>query len=230
MHTTDRGRWLALVTLCLAGLMIVLDTTIVNIALPAIRGDLGFTETGLVWVVNAYTLTFSGCLLLGGRLGDFFGKRRLFLAGLTLFTLASAACGLAESREALVIARALQGVGGAATNAIAFSLIVNLFPVEHERARAMGFFGFVMAGGGSVGLLLGGILAAWHWHWIFLINLPIGLLVAILALRLLPPDGPPTHTGRVDAAGAIAVTSALMLGVYAIIGGNDAGWTSPTTL
>lgn len=130
MALSDRGRWLALITLCLAGLMIVLDTTIVNIALPAIRDDLGFTETGLVWVVNAYTLTFSGCLLLGGRLGDFFGKRRLFLAGLIVFTLASAACGFASTSTELVAARALQGIGGAVTNAIAFSLIVNLFPVE----------------------------------------------------------------------------------------------------
>jgi EmrB/QacA subfamily drug resistance transporter len=210
--------------------MIVLDTTIVNIALPAIRGDLGFSETGLVWVVNAYTLTFSGCLLLGGRLGDFFGKRKLFLIGLVLFTLASVACGLARSPEALVVARAIQGIGGAVTDAIAFSLIINLFPEEGERAKAMGFFGFVMAGGGSVGLFLGGILTSLHWHWIFLINLPIGVLVAVLALRLLPNDSASAHHGRIDIAGAATITAALMVGVYAIIGGNEAGWTSFRTL
>jgi len=175
---SGRGRWLALVVLCLGVLMIVLDTTIVNVALPSIRADLGFTETSLVWVVNAYMLTFGGCLLLGGRLGDLFGHRRLFLAGITLFTLASLACGLARSQEWLIAARAVQGLGGAVVNAVSLSLIMTLFTEPTGRAKAMGVFGFVCSAGGSIGVLLGGILtSALNWHWIFLVNLPIGFVV-----------------------------------------------------
>ncbi|MFL6654141.1 MAG: MFS transporter, partial [Sulfurifustis sp.] len=151
-------RWLALMILCLGDLMIVLDTTIVNVALPSIRADLGFSQTSLVWVVNAYMLTFGGFLLLGGRLGDFYGHRRLFLLGIALFTAASAACGLANSQALLIGARAIQGLGGAVVSAVALSLIMNLFTEPTERAKAMGFFGFVMAGGGSIGVLLGGLL------------------------------------------------------------------------
>src|SRR5438105_1819076 len=180
------GRWLALAVLCLGSLMIVLDVTIVNVALPSIRGDLGFSQTSLAWVVNAYVLTYGGFLLLGGRLGDLFGHRRLFLAGITLFTLASLACGLSTTKGLLVGARSVQGIGGAVASAVALSLMMNLFTEPGERAKAMGVFGFVASGGGSIGVLLGGILTdSLNWHWIFLVNLPIGILVVLLALRLL---------------------------------------------
>jgi EmrB/QacA subfamily drug resistance transporter len=213
-----RTRWLALYTLCLASLMIVLDTTIVNVALPSIRDDLGFSQTSLAWVVNAYVLTYAGLLLLGGRLGDLFGHRRLFLAGVALFTLASLACGLATSQAMLVSARAVQGVGGAVASAVSLSLMMNLFTDAGERAKAMGVFGFVAAGGGSLGVLLGGILTdTLDWHWIFLVNLPIGVLVSVLALRLLPTGT--RGTARLDIAGALTVTAALMLAVYAIVNG-----------
>ena len=182
-----RKRWFALVVLCMGSLMIVLDTTIVNVALPSIREDLGFSQTSLAWVVNAYLLTFGGFLLLGGRLGDLYGPRRLFLAGITLFTLASLACGLATSQGMLVTARAVQGLGGAVASAVSLSLMLNLFTEPAERAKAMGVFGFVAAGGGSIGVLLGGILTdRLDWHWIFLVNLPIGIAVILLSLRLLP--------------------------------------------
>src|SRR5947208_11315837 len=165
MSIGDRTRWFALIVLCLGALMIVLDTTIVNVALPSIRASLGFSETSLAWVVNAYLLTFGGFLLLGGRLGDLFGQRRLFLIGITLFTLASLACGLATTQGFLVGARAIQGLGGAVVSAVSLSLIMNLFPESAERAKAMGFFGFVAAGGGSIGVLLGGVLTnVLNWH------------------------------------------------------------------
>ena len=171
-----RTRWLALYVLCAASLMIVLDVTIVGVALPSIREDLGFSETSLAWVVNAYLLTYGGFLLLGGRLGDLFGHRRLFLIGITLFTLASLACGLATSQEALVVGRGVQGLGGAIASAVSLSLMVNLFTEPGERAKAMGIFGFVASGGGSIGVLLGGILTdVLNWHWIFLVNFPIGV-------------------------------------------------------
>ena len=154
----DRKRWISLIVLCLGVLMIVLDSTIVNVALPSIRADLGFTETSLVWVVNAYLLTFGGCLLLGGRLGDLFGQRRIFLLGIVLFTLASLACGLAATQALLVLARALQGIGGAVVSAVSLSLIMTMFTAQQERAQAMGIYGFVCAAGGSIGVLLGGVL------------------------------------------------------------------------
>src|SRR5712691_8654979 len=180
-------RWLALIVLCLGSLMIVLDTTIVNVALPSIRTDLGFSQTSLAWVVNAYLLTFGGFLLLGGRLGDLFGHRRLFVSGITLFTLASLACGLSTTQGFLVAARAVQGIGGAVASAVALSLMMTLFTEPAERAKAMGIFGFVASGGGSIGVLLGGILTdSLDWHWIFLVNLPIGVLVVLLSLKLLP--------------------------------------------
>src|SRR5438477_12922524 len=167
--TDSRTRWLALYVLCLGSLMIVLDVTIVNVALPSIRADLGFSQTSLAWVVNAYLLTFGGFLLLGGRLGDLYGHRRLFLAGITLFTLASLCCGLSTTQTMLVSARAVQGLGGAVASAVSLSLMVNLFTEPAERAKAMGIFGFVAAGGGSIGVLLGGILTgSLNWHWIFL--------------------------------------------------------------
>jgi EmrB/QacA subfamily drug resistance transporter len=229
--TDATKRWLALIVLCLGDLMIVLDTTIVNVALPSIRADLGFSQTSLVWVVNAYMLTFGGFLLLGGRLGDLYGHRRLFLLGIVLFTLASLACGLANSQGLLVAARAVQGLGGAVVSAVALSLIMNLFTEPAERAKAMGFFGFVMAGGGSIGVLLGGVLTdAFDWHWIFLVNLPIGAVVFALCLALLPASRGQAAGARLDIAGAITVTLSLMLAVYAVVNGNETGWTSLQTL
>ncbi len=228
--SSSRHRWLALVVLCLGELMIVLDSTIVNVALPSIRTDLGFGETELVWVVNAYMLTFGGCLLLGGRLGDLYGHRRVFLAGLAFFTLASLVCGLAQSKGVLVAARAIQGLGGAVVSAVALSLIMNLFSETNERARAMGVYGFVCAGGGSIGVLLGGLLTSVSWHWIFLVNLPIGVAVYVASLRLLAPSPASATRQRLDVAGAVTVTLSLMLAVYGVVGGNEAGWSSPQTL
>jgi EmrB/QacA subfamily drug resistance transporter len=225
------ARWLALIVLCLGSLMIVLDTTIVNVALPSIRTDLGFSETSLAWVVNAYLLTFGGFLLLGGRLGDLYGHRRLFLIGIALFTLASLTCGLATTKGFLVTARAIQGLGGAIASAVSLSLIMTLFTEVGDRAKAMGVFGFVAAGGGTIGVLLGGILTdSLNWHWIFLVNIPIGILVYILSLRLLPAAHGAAADRRIDVAGAVTVTTALMLAVYAIVNGNQKGWTSGQTL
>jgi len=231
MFESSRKRWLALIVLCLGDLMIVVDMTIVNVALPSIREDLAFTETSLVWVVNAYMLTYGGFLLLGGRLGDLYGQRRLFLLGTTLFTLASLACGLAGSQGLLVVARAVQGLGGAVVSAIALSLIMNLFTEPVERAKAMGIYGFVMAGGGSVGALLGGLLTdALSWHWVFLVNIPIGVAVYALTLILLRESRAPAGTARLDVGGAVTVTASLLLAVYAVVNGNQAGWTSAQTL
>ena len=227
---TPRQRWLALIVLCLGVLMIVLDTTIVNVALPSIREDLRFTETSLVWVVNAYMLTFGGFLLLGGRLGDLWGHRRVFLGGIVLFTIASLACGVAGSQTVLIAARAVQGLGGAVVSAVALSLIMNLFTEPAERAKAMGVYGFVCAGGGSIGVLLGGLLtSAFSWHWIFLVNLPIGVAVYALCLRLIQP-GQGITGQKLDIAGAVTVTLSLMLAVYGVVNGNEAGWMSAQTL
>ena len=227
----SRTRWLALYVLCLGDLMIVLDVTIVGVALPSIREDLGFSETSLAWVVNAYILTFGGFLLLGGRLGDLFGHRRLFLIGTALFTLASLACGLANSQELLMGARAVQGLGAAVVSAVALSLMMTLFTEPADRAKAMGVFGFVASGGGSIGVLLGGILTdVLNWHWIFLVNVPVGVLVVALTLKLVPESTRVTFTGRLDVAGAVTVTASLMLAVYAIVNGNQEGWTSAQTL
>ena len=226
-----RKRWVALIVLCLGELMIVLDTTIVNVALPSIREALLFTETSLVWVVNAYMLTYGGFLLLGGRLGDLYGQRRLFLLGIVLFTLASLACGVSTSQGLLVVARAVQGLGGAVVSAIALSLIMNLFSEPADRAKAMGIFGFVCAGGGSIGVLLGGLLtSALSWHWIFLVNLPIGAAVYALTVVLLRETRAPAAAARLDVGGAVTVTTSLMLAVYAVVNGNEAGWTSTQTL
>jgi EmrB/QacA subfamily drug resistance transporter len=231
MTLDSRTRWLALLVLCLGDVMIVLDTTIVNVALPSIREDLGFSETSLAWVVNAYVLTFGGFLLLGGRLGDLFGYRRLFMIGIAFFTLASLACGLATSQGVLVAARAIQGLGGAVVAAVALSLIMILFTEPADRAKAMGIFGFVLSGGGSAGVLLGGVLTdTLDWHWIFLVNIPIGVLVLLLSFKLLPGGAGQAAGARLDVAGAVTVTAALMLAVYAIVNGNEAGWTSGQTL
>lgn len=227
----DRKRWLALYVLCTGVLMIVLDTTIVTVALPSIQADLGFSGTSLVWVLNAYMLTFGGLLLLGGRLGDLYGQRRLFLLGLILFTAASLACGVANSQLTLVVARAVQGVGGAVVTAVAMALIMGLFTEAGDRAKAMGIYGFVCAAGGSIGEVLGGVLTdAFGWNSIFLINLPIGIGVYAYCRSLLPADKPATGPRRLDLAGALTVTIGLMLAVYAIVNGNAAGWTSGATL
>jgi EmrB/QacA subfamily drug resistance transporter len=228
---STRARWLALIIVCLGDLMIVLDVTIVGVALPSIREDLGFSESSLAWVANAYLLTFGGFLLLAGRLGDLFGHRRLFVLGIALFTTASLACGLATSQGMLIGARAVQGLGGAVVSAVALSLIVTLFTEPAERAKAMGVFGFVAAGGGTIGVLLGGILTdTLSWHWIFLVNVPIGIAVFALALAVLPGGRGEAAEGRLDVAGALTVTAALMLAVYAIVNGNEVGWTSARTL
>ena len=227
----NRTRWLALYVLCLATLMIVLDVTIVNVALPSIRTDLGFSVTSLAWVVNAYLLTYGGCLLLGGRLGDLFGHRRLFIGGIAVFTLSSLACGVSTTKGELIVARAVQGVGGAVASAVSLSLMLTLFQEPRERAKAMGIFGFVASGGGSIGVLLGGLLTgSLNWHWIFLVNVPIGVLVVALTLRLLPPARTAAATGRLDIGGAITVTASLMLAVYGIVNGNQYGWTSARTV
>jgi len=224
-------RWLALYILCLGVLMIVLDSTIVNVALPSIREDLRFSETSLVWVVNAYLLTFGGFLLLGGRLGDLFGHRRVFLLGLAVFTVASLACGIATTQVMLIASRAVQGLGGAVVSAVALSLIMNVFPEPAERAKAMGIYGFVCSGGGSIGVLLGGVLTSTlNWHWIFLVNVPIGIAVYWLCRALLPAGRGLANAPKLDVAGAVTVTVALMLAVYAIVNGNEKGWSSATTL
>jgi EmrB/QacA subfamily drug resistance transporter len=231
MTLDNRRRWIALVVLCLGDLMIVLDATIVNVALPTIREDLGFSQTSLAWVVNAYLLTFGGFLLLAGRLGDLYGHRRLFLIGIALFTTASLACGLSTSQGMLVVARTVQGFGGAIVSAVALSLIMTLFTEPGDRAKAMGVFGFVAAGGGTIGVLLGGVLTdLLSWHWIFLVNIPVGIAVYCLCVVLLPKGHGQEGEGRLDVAGAVTVTSALMLAVYAIVNGNGNGWTSVETL
>ena len=231
MTMDSRTRWLALYVLCLGVLMIVLDATIVNVALPSIRTDLGFSQTSLAWVVNAYLLTFGGFLLLGGRLGDIYGHRRLFLAGITLFTLASLGCGLANSQGLLIGARAIQGFGGAVVSAVGLSLVMNLFPEPADRAKAMGVYGFVASGGGTIGVLLGGVLTdKLDWHWIFLVNLPVGIAVVALCFALLPAGRGQAVTTRLDIAGAVTVTASLMLAVYAVVNGNQAGWASVQTL
>jgi EmrB/QacA subfamily drug resistance transporter len=231
MALDTRTRWLALYVLCLGSLMVVLDSTVVTVALPSIREDLGFSQTSLAWVANAYMLTFGGFLLLGGRLGDLYGARRLFLGGIVLFTVASAACGLATTQTMLVTARAVQGLGGAVASAVSLSLMMTLFTEPRDRAKAMGVFGFVASGGGTLGVLLGGVLTdTLDWHWIFLINLPLGVLVTALSLKLLPGGRAHQTTQRLDILGAITVTSALVVAVYAIVNGNDAGWTSTRTL
>jgi EmrB/QacA subfamily drug resistance transporter len=228
---TYKGRWLALIIVCLGYLMIVLDVTIVGVALPSIRADLQFSQSSLAWVANGYLLTFGGFLLLAGRLADLFGHRRLFLIGITVFTLASLGCGLATSQPMLIGFRALQGLGGAVVSAAALSLTATLFTAPAERAKAMGVFGFVAAGGGSLGVLLGGVLTnALSWHWIFLVNVPIGVAVVAIARKFLLGSAVTTSSRRVDVGGAVAVTSSLILAVYAIVNGNQAGWTSAQTL
>ena len=230
MSTGSRTRWVALAVVCTGSLMNVLDTTIVGVALPAIRHDLGFSQASLAWVVNAYLLAFGGFLLLGGRLGDLLGHRRLFTAAISVFTLASLACGLATGEGMLLAARAVQGLGGAVASAVALSLVVSLFPEPGERAKAMGVYGLVSAGGGSIGVLAGGILTGLlTWHWIFLVNVPIGAAVLLASLRVLPAPAARAGRGRLDMPGAVLVTAAVMLALYAITGASQVGWASART-
>jgi EmrB/QacA subfamily drug resistance transporter len=227
----DRSRWIALVVLCAGFLMIILDGTIVNVALPSMQDDLGFSQANLAWVVNAYLIAFGGLLLLAGRLGDLIGRRRIFLVGLTVFTTASLLCGLASSQEVLIGARFLQGLGGALTSAVILGMIVTMFPEPRERAKAIGIYSFVASAGASIGLLAGGVLTQGiNWHWIFFVNIPIGIATAVFALRLLAHDEGVGLRQGADALGAFLVTAALMLGVYTIVEAGGYGWTSLHTL
>jgi EmrB/QacA subfamily drug resistance transporter len=228
----DRKRWLALYVLCTGVLMIVLDVTVVNVALPSIQTDLGFSGSGLAWVVNAYLIAFGGLLLLAGRIGDIVGHKRVFLGGLVVFTLASLVCGLSHSQTVLVVARFVQGAGGAATSAVVLGMIVTMFPEKGEQARAIGVYGFVASAGGSVGLLAGGVLTqAIDWHWIFFINVPIGLLTGFFALRLLDDMRMAGAGQGADLPGAALIVASLMLGVYTIVSpAAQKGWGSATTL
>src|SRR3954452_7044000 len=215
----DRRRWAALIVLCTGMLMIVLDLTVVNVALSAIQADLGFSDAGLAWVVNAYMIAFGGLLLFAGRLGDLLGRRRVFLAGLATFSLASLGCGLAQDEVVLVVARFGQGGGGALTSAVILGMIVTMFPEPKEQARAIGAFAFVASAGGAVGLLAGGVLTQTiNWHWIFFVNIPIGLLTGLAALRLIEDERGVGLGAGTDVVGAVLITAALMLGVYAIVG------------
>ena len=211
--------------------MIILDQTIVNVALPSIQNDLGFSQSSLAWVVNAYLIAFGGLLLLSGRLGDLIGRRRIFLIGIAVFTIASLVCGIAQSQEVLIGARFVQGAGGALTSAVILGMIVTMFPKPGEQARAIGIYSFVAAGGASLGLLLGGVLTeAINWHWIFFVNLPIGIATAVLARRLLDHDPGIGFERGADAPGALLLVGALMLGVYTIVQSSNNGWGSARTL
>jgi EmrB/QacA subfamily drug resistance transporter len=227
----DRRRWLALYTLCVGMLMIVLDATIVNVALPSIQEDLGFSQSSLAWLVNAYLIAFGGLLLLAGRLGDLIGQRRVFLIGLAVFTSASLLCALAQSQEVLIVARFVQGVGGALTSAVILGMIVTMFPEPREQAKAIGVYGFVASAGGSIGLLAGGALTeALNWHWIFFVNLPVGAATAFFATRLIDARPGLGLKAGADIPGASLLTAGLMLGVYTILEVGDRGWGSSETL
>jgi EmrB/QacA subfamily drug resistance transporter len=229
---TDRNRWIALYVLCTGMLMIVLDVTVVNVALPTIQKDLGFSQSTLAWVVNAYLISFGGLLLLAGRFGDILGRRDVFLAGLTVFTVASVLCGVSQSQGLLVAARFIQGVGGAMTSAVILGMIVTMFPEPRDQAKAIGAYGFVASAGGSVGLLAGGVLTqSINWHWIFFINIPIGIVTAVLATRLIERDKGIGMGDGADIPGAVLITSSLMLGVYTIVKpAAEHGWGSSRTL
>ncbi|GGQ87606.1 DHA2 family efflux MFS transporter permease subunit [Couchioplanes azureus] len=226
-----RSRWAALAVLCAGFLMIILDQTIVTVALPSIQADLAFPAADLTWVVNAYLIPFGGLLLLAGRIGDLVGRRRVFLTGIAVFVLASLWCGLATDRTMLIVARFVQGAGGAITSAVILGMIVTLFPDPRELGRAIGVYSFVGAGGASAGLLLGGVLTeALSWHWIFFVNVPLGALVVLAGLRSLADDRGPGLRHGADATGAVLVTGALMIGSYAIVGATDRGLGSGHTL
>jgi EmrB/QacA subfamily drug resistance transporter len=227
----ERTRWAALIVLCTGMLMIILDSAIVNVALPWIQRDLGFSQATLVWVVNGYLITFGGLLLLAGRLGDLVGRRRIFLIGMAVFTTASLLCGIAGSQATLVGARFLQGAGGALTSSVILGIIVTMFREPAEQAKAIGVFSFVAAGGASLGLLFGGILTqALNWHWIFFVNVPIGIATFVLARRLVPHEKGIGLEHGADVPGSALVTGALMLGVYTLLEAPRHGWASTRTL
>ena len=232
LNMTDRTRWIALYVLCAGVLMIVLDVTVVNVALPSIQNDLGFSQAGLAWVVNAYLISFGGLLLLAGRFGDILGRKRIFMYGLTLFVAASALCGLSNSQGLLVGARFVQGIAGAMTSAVVLGMIVTMFPTPREQAKAIGVYGFVASAGGSVGLLAGGVLTqAINWHWIFFINIPIGIATGVLASRLIENDKGIGFKNGADTPGAVLITTSLMVGVYTIVKpAAEDGWGSSKTL
>ncbi len=229
---TDKRRWISLYVLCMGMLMIVLDATVVNVALPAIQDDLGFTQSGLAWVVNAYLISFGGLLLLAGRLGDLVSRKGMFLAGLAVFTVASLLCGLAQSQVLLVAARFVQGAGGAMTSAVILGMIVTMFPEPREQAKAIGVFAFVASAGGAVGLLVGGVLTqSISWHWIFFVNVPVGIATAVLAGRLIEADRGIGFRDGADVPGAGLITASLMLGVYTIVNpAAEYGWGAGRTL
>jgi EmrB/QacA subfamily drug resistance transporter len=228
---TDQKRWLALYVLCAGVLMIVLDATVVNVALPTIQDDLSFSQTSLAWVVNAYLIAFGGLLLLGGRIGDLVGHRRIFLIGLTIFTGASLLCALSQTQGMLIGARFVQGIGGAFASAVVLGMIVTMFPEPREQAKAIGVYGFVASAGGSIGLLLGGVLTeSINWHWIFFINVPIGIATGLLARRLVAARPGIGLGAGADLPGAVLMTSGLMIGVYAILQVSEKGWTSGEVL
>ncbi|HEY3006114.1 MAG TPA: DHA2 family efflux MFS transporter permease subunit, partial [Kribbellaceae bacterium] len=230
-ETSDRKRWLALYVLCAGMLMIVLDATIVNVALPSIQADLHFTQANLAWVLNAYLIPFGGLLLLAGRLGDLIGQRKVFLAGLAVFTGASLLCAVAPAQSVLIGARFVQGVGGALTSAVILGMIVTMFPEPADQAKAIGVYGFVASAGGSIGLLAGGVLTdAINWHWIFFINLPVGIVTAVLAVKLVEARPGMGLRQGADIPGAALLTGGLMLGVFTILGISEHGWTSARTL
>ncbi len=228
----DRERWLALYVLCAGVLMIVLDGTIVNVALPTIQRELAFSQSTLAWVINAYLIAFGGLLLLAGRLGDLTSRRGVFVGGLAVFTAASLACGLAQDQTMLVAARFVQGAGGAATSAVGLGMIVTMFPKPHEQAKAIGVYAFVASAGGSIGLLAGGVITqALDWHWIFFVNVPIGIATAVLARRLIAPDRGIGFREGADVPGAVLITGALMLSVYTIVKpAAEDGWGAAKTL
>src|SRR5882762_5164865 len=224
-------RWLSLMILCTGFLLIVVDMTIVNVALPSIQRDLGYSQSGLAWVINAYLIAFGGFLLLAGRLGDLFGRKRVFLIGLGIFTGASLLCGLSFDPRVLIGARFIQGIGGAVSSAVILAMIVTLFPKQDEQAKAFGVFSFIASAGAAIGLLAGGLITqAVSWHWIFFVNLPIGVATAVVAARLLPADRGIGVGKGADVLGAVLVTVALMLGVYAIVESSDYGLGSLRTV
>ena len=230
-RSATTSRWLSLIILCIGFLMIVVDATIVNVALPSIRRDLGFSQADLAWVVNAYLIAYGGFLLLAGRLGDLMGRKRIFLTGLAMFTAASVLCGLSFSQPMLIAARFLQGLGGAVGTAVILGMVVTMFPEPAERARAMGIFAFIASAGASIGLIAGGLITqSVSWHWIFIVNLPIGLITAIVAWRLLESEPGLGLSEGADVVGAFLVTTALVLGVYAIVQSERYGWVSVQTL
>ena len=224
------SRWLSLIVLCTGFLLIVVDMTIVNVALPSIQKDLGFTQSALAWVVNAYLIAFGGLLLLAGRVGDLVGRKRVYLAGLAIFTCASVLCGLSFAQPMLIAARFVQGIGGAVSSAVILAMIVNLFPEPLERAKAFGVFSFIASAGAAVGLIAGGLITqAVSWHWIFFVNLPIGVATLIVSARILDNDRGIGLGQGADVLGAALVTAALMLGVYAIVQTSDYGLLSVRT-